>query len=212
MESGSSPCALEAAGSLWRRSIQVLDRPCIWYVRFERERASQAPGSGLNLLCIPPSPLLATQKESSWLPKMATSGTTYHVLFKTSLMLIRARGAQSSRRLRDFEKFAKRNGVDSLVVKIGASPGLIYADSKHLCRLRAFATEVQRQSRGARTFTPVVPPMEAPVFTQARLADNAFSKVTHVEGMDAFAAEMVNGGLEHWWIDVSRQQLFSARS
>lgn len=128
---------------------------------------------------------------------MATSGTTYHVLFKTSLMLVRARGAQSSRRLRDFEKFAKRNGVDSLVVKIGASPGLIYADSRDLCRLRAFAIEVQRQSRGARTFTPVVSPMEAPVFTQARLADGVFPKVTEAKGMDTFAAEMVKRGLEH---------------
>lgn len=89
---------------------------------------------------------------------------------------------------------------------------MIYADSKDLCCLRAFATEVQRQSRGARTFTPVVPPMEAPVFTQARLADGAFSKVTEAKGMDALAAEMVKRGLEHWWIDVNRQQLFSARS
>lgn len=95
---------------------------------------------------------------------------------------------------------------------MGASPGLIYAESGDLRRLEVFATEVQRQSRGARTFTPIVPPMEAPVFAQARLADSAFSKVADAEGMDAFGAEMIKRGLEHFWIDVNRQQLFSARS
>lgn len=104
---------------------------------------------------------------------MASSGTVYHTLFKTSLTLCR-RGGQPGQRVRDFEKFAKRNAVNSLVLKMGASPGLIYADSRDLRRLEAFATEVQRQSRGARTFTPVVPPMEAPVFTPARLADRDF--------------------------------------
>ncbi|KAG6359441.1 hypothetical protein INS49_012962 [Diaporthe citri] len=95
---------------------------------------------------------------------------------------------------------------------MGAAPGLIHAESGTLRRLQVFATEVQRQSRGARTFTPVVPPMEAPVFDQARQADGAFSRVADVEGMDAFGAEMVRRGLEHWWMDVNRQQLFSARS
>lgn len=142
---------------------------------------------------------------------MASSGIIYHSLFKTPLPL-RTRAAQASQRLRDFEKFAKRNGVDSLVFKTGAAPGLIYAESGDLRRLQVFATEVQRQSRGARTFTPVVPPMEAPVFAQARLADGTFSKVAYVEGMNAFGAEMVQRGLEHWWINVNRQQLFSARS
>lgn len=114
--------------------------------------------------------------------------------------------------MRDFEKLAKRNAVDSLVFKMGAAPGLIYADSRDLRRLEAFATEVQRQSRGARTFTPVVPPMEAPVFTPARLADRYFPRVTDVEGMDAFGTEMVKRGLEHFWINVNLQKLFSARS
>lgn len=143
---------------------------------------------------------------------MASSDIIYHTLFKTSFPLLRSSAAQVGRRLRDFEKFAKRNGVDTLVFKMGAAPGLIYADSGDLRRLQVFATEVQRQSRGARTFTPVVPPMEAPVFAPARLADGAFSKVADVEGMDAFGAEMVRRGLEHWWLDVNRQQLFSARS
>lgn len=143
---------------------------------------------------------------------MASSSTIYHTLFKTSLPLLRFPNSQVRQRLRDFEKFAKRNGVESLVFKTGAAPGLIYADSGDLRRLQAFATEVQRQSRGARTFAPVVPPMEAPVFAQARLADDAFSKITDAEGMNVFAAEMIRRGLEHWWIDVNRQQLFSARS
>lgn len=143
---------------------------------------------------------------------MASSGIIYHTLFKTALPLSKKCSSQVSQRLRDFEKFTKRNGVNSLVFKMGASPGLIYADSGDLRRLQVFATEVQRQSRGARTFTPIVPPMEAPVFAQARLADSAFSKVADVEGMDAFGAEMVKRGLEHFWIDVNRQQLFSARS
>lgn len=143
---------------------------------------------------------------------MASSDIIYHTLFKTPQALLRVQRAQVSQRLRDFEKFAKRNGVDSLVFKMGAVPGLIYAESGDLRRLQVFATEVSRQSRGARTFTPVVPPMEAPVFAQARLADGAFSKVADVESMDAFGAEMCKRGLEHWWINVRLQQLFSARS
>lgn len=143
---------------------------------------------------------------------MASASTIYHTLFKTPLPLHRSAKSQVRQRLRDFEKFAKRNGVDSLVFKTGAAPGLIYADSGDLRRLQVFATEVQRQSRGARTFTPVVPPMEAPIFAQARLADGAFSKVTDAEGMNVFGIEMIRRGLEHWWIDVNRQQLFSARS
>lgn len=143
---------------------------------------------------------------------MASSSTIFHTLFKTPLPLHRYPSSQVRQRLRDFEKFAKRNGVDSLVFKTGAAPGLIYADSGDLRRLQVFATEVQRQSRGARTFTPVVPPMEAPVFAQARLADGAFQKVTDVKGMNVFGTEMIKRGLEHWWIDVNRQQLFSARS
>lgn len=143
---------------------------------------------------------------------MASSSTIFHTLFKTALPLHRYPSSQVRQRLRDFEKFAKRNGVDSLVFKIGAPPGLIYADSGDLRRLQVFATEVQRQSRGARTFTPVVPPMEAPVFTPARLTDGAFQKVTDVKGMNVFGTEMIKSGLEHWWIDVNRQQLFSARS
>ncbi|KAK7721618.1 hypothetical protein SLS64_001021 [Diaporthe eres] len=131
---------------------------------------------------------------------MASSGIIYHTLFKTALPLSKKCSSQVSQRL------------NSLVFKMGASPGLIYAESGDLRRLQVFATEVQRQSRGARTFTPIVPPMEAPVFAQARLADSAFSKVADVEGMDAFGAEMVKRGLEHFWIDVNRQQLFSARS
>lgn len=143
---------------------------------------------------------------------MVPSNTIYHTLFKTPLPLIRQKSSQVRQRLRDFEKFAKRNGVDSLVFKTGAAPGLIYADSGDLRRLQVFAREVQRQSRGARTFTPVVPPVEAPIFAQARLADSAFSKVADVEGMNAFGIEMIKRGLEHFWIDVHRQQLFSARS
>lgn len=143
---------------------------------------------------------------------MASSSTIFHTLFKTALPLHRYPSSQVRQRLRDFETFAKRNGVDSLVFKTGAAPGLIYADSADLHRLQVFATEVQRQSRGARTFTPVVPPMEAPVFTPARLADSAFQKVTDVKGMNVFGTEMIKRGLEHWWIDVNRQQLFSARS
>lgn len=143
---------------------------------------------------------------------MASSGTIYHTLFKTSFPLSRRRASQVRQRLRDFEKFAKRSGVDSLVFKTGASPGLVYADSGDMRRLQVFATDVQRQSRGARTFAPVVPPMEAPMFAQARLADCNFPKVTDVEGMDAFGTEMSRRGLEHWWIDVNLQQLFGARS
>lgn len=143
---------------------------------------------------------------------MVPSNTIYHTLFKTPLPLLRHKSTQVRQRLRDFEKFAKRNGIDSLVFKTGAAPGLIYADSGDLRRLQVFATEVQRQSRGARTFTPVVPPMEAPIFAQARLADGTFSKITDVEGMNAFGVEMIKRGLEHFWIDVHRQQLFNARS
>ncbi|KAL2292259.1 hypothetical protein FJTKL_10870 [Diaporthe vaccinii] len=93
-----------------------------------------------------------------------------------------------------------------------ASSGIIYHTMFKTALPLSRKCSSQRQSRGARTFTPIVPPMEAPVFAQARLADSAFSKVADAEGMDAFGAEMIKRGLEHFWIDVNRQQLFSARS
>lgn len=160
----------------------------------------------------PMHPFIATPTKMTQLPKMASSGTVYHTLFKTPSRLHRTGATQARQRLNDFEKFAKRNKIDSLVLKIVAPPGLIYAESGDLPRLQVFTTEVQRQSRGARTFTPVVPPMEAPVYAQARLSEGVFSKVTDVEGMDTFGTEMINRGLEYWWINVERQQLFSARS
>lgn len=110
---------------------------------------------------------------------MATSGTVYHTLFKTFLPLQRSRGS-----------LARRNGIDSVVFKLGASPGLIYAEAGDLHRLEVFTTQVRSQSRGARSFAPVVPPMEAPVYSKARLADCIFPRVTDVGGMDAFGTEM----------------------
>lgn len=137
-------------------------------------------------------------------------------MFKTSSPLSRRRASQVKQRLRDLGKFAKRNGADSFVFKTGASPELDLRRHRgpapppglrHRCLCRG--------SPAARGFAPVVPPMEAmeaPVFTQARLADCTFPRFTDLKGMDALGTETPRRGLEHWWIDVNLQQLFGARS